>query len=128
MRSSPAMLAMVLIVDDDESVVAALRAELSALGVEVESAKDAASATALLDSKPFCGMILDLVLESGSGFDVLYHIGRQKLSVPTVVVTGKLPAYVREMLDAEDVKLVMPKPVDPRLLASVVLGLCGMTV
>ena len=117
---------MVLVVDDDVTIAAELRGELSHLQIEIDSAKDASAAIAALDAKPFCGLILDLVLENGSGFDVLDHISRNKLQIPIVVLTGKLPSYVREMLDAEHVKLVIPKPVEPRLLATIVLGLCGI--
>jgi DNA-binding response OmpR family regulator len=118
---------MVLVVDDDVTIAEELRRELVAHQVAVEAAIDAPSAIAALDAKPFCGMILDLVLENGSGFDVLEHIAKNKLQVPIVVLTGKLPAYVREMLNAEHVKLVIPKPVEPHLLASIVLGLCGVS-
>jgi DNA-binding response OmpR family regulator len=116
----------VLIVDDDPSLAADLGVELAGHGVVVESALDAPSAINLLGQNRFCGLVLDLVLENGSGFDVLQHIAEQKMTVPTVVVTGKLPIYVREMLNAEHVKLVFPKPVEPRLLAAIVLGLCGI--
>lgn len=119
--------AYVLVVDDDESVVEALRSVLATHNVEIDSAADAQSAIAFLDVKEYCGLVLDLVLTSGSGFDVLHHISTRKLTLPTVVATGKLPSYVREMLDAEHVKLVMPKPVEPRLLATIVLGLCGIS-
>jgi DNA-binding response OmpR family regulator len=118
---------MVLVVDDDVTIAAELRGELVQHQVEVESVTDAPAAIAALDAKPFCGLILDLVLENGSGFDVLEHIASNKIQVPTVVLTGKLPSYVREMLDAEHVKLVIPKPVEPRLLAAIVMGLCGIT-
>lgn len=116
----------VLIVDDDHTVVEALRSVLPA-DVEVASAADAATATALLDERRFCGLVLDLMLENSNGFDVLRHMESKDLAVPTVVITTKLPSYVREMLDEKQVKLVFPKPVEPRLLAAIVLGLCGVT-
>ncbi|HYH09024.1 MAG TPA: response regulator [Thermoanaerobaculia bacterium] len=120
------MAASVLIVEDDASVVRDLRDAMASHDVSVVMAADAATATALLDQQPFCGLILDLVLETGSGFDVLHHLSRNQIRIPTVVMTNKLPAYVREMLDAENVKLVFPKPIEPRLLTAVVLGLCGI--
>jgi DNA-binding NtrC family response regulator len=116
----------VLIVDDDPSIAESLRRVLPP-EVQLTSAKDAARAMALLDERPFCGLILDLVLVDSNGFDVLHHMKRKQLVVPTVVVTGKLPAYVREMLDQQQVKLVFPKPIEPMLLAAIVRGLCGMT-
>lgn len=120
------MAGAVLIVDDDPLFVDVLRRELSAYDVELAAAGDAKTACALLDEGRFCGMVLDVVLADGTGFDVLRHIERNGLSVPTIVVTQRLPSYVREMLREDLVKLVFPKPVEPRLLATVVLGLCGI--
>lgn len=120
-----AVAASVLIVDDDPSIVEALRRVLPD-NVEVASAVDAAGATALLDSHSFCGLVLDLVLVDSDGFEVLRHMETNKMTIPTVVVSGKLPTYLREMLNENQVKLVFPKPIEPRLLAAIVLGLCGI--
>jgi DNA-binding response OmpR family regulator len=80
----------------------------------------------MLDRGSYCGLVLDLILPDGNGFDVLRHIEREQIRIAIVVVSAKLPGYVREMLDAEQVKLVFPKPVDARLLGAVVLGMCGI--
>ncbi|MGN6185989.1 MAG: response regulator [Thermoanaerobaculia bacterium] len=116
----------VLVVDDDPSVLLSLREALNERGVSVESATDLDSAAKLLDSHQFCGMVLDLVLENSNGFDILHAIQERNIVLPTIVVSAKLPLYVREMLNEDQVKLVFPKPIDTRLVASVVLGLCGM--
>lgn len=120
------MAGSVLVVDDDPSLVVALRSCLEGKDVVITSVFDVASARDTLNTQKFCGMVLDLALPDGSGFDVLSHLERMGIEVPTIVVTQKLPAYVREMLNADRVKLVFPKPIEPRLLASLVLGLCGM--
>lgn len=120
------MAASVLIVEDDPAIVSELREAMSAHEIEVVTASNAEAAKALLDERSFCGLVLDLVLENGSGFDVLHHLSRNAIHVPTVVMTSKLPSYVREMLDAENVKLVFPKPIEPKLMTAVVLGLCGI--
>lgn len=115
----------VLIVDDDPSIVESLRRVLPT-DVEVATAADAKTANAMLDARPFCGLVLDVVLDGSNGFDVLHHMHTRKMIIPTVVISSKLPQYLREMLNEEQVKLVFPKPIEPRLLAAVVLGLCGM--
>lgn len=120
------MAGAVLVVDDDLSLAEALRRALGPADVAIESAVDAATACALLDQRRYCGLVLDLVLEDSNGFEVLRHLEQQKITVPTIVVTQKLPAYVKEMLSEEQVKLVFPKPVDVRLLGAVVLGMCGI--
>ena len=115
-----------LVVDDDVTLAESLRAALTNKDVVIDTAVDADGACALLDERTYCGLVLDLVLEDGNGFDVLRHLNRSGNDVPTIVVTEKLPAYVREMLGEEQVKLVFPKPVDSRLLGAVILGLCGI--
>lgn len=115
-----------LIVDDDPAVVRTLREALGDHRVRVESAATVAAAKEMLAAKRYCGLVLDIVLEEGNGFEVLRFLEERKMRVPTVVVSQKMPAYVREMLDDEHVKLVFPKPIEPRLLATIVLGLCGI--
>lgn len=122
------MAGVILVVDDDLTLAASLRAALTSEDVTIEEAADAASACALLDERRFCGLVLDLVLEDSNGFEVLRYLERQRIGIPTIVVTQKLPSYVREMLAEEQVKLVFPKPVDPRLLGAVVLGMCGIAL
>ena len=119
------MAGSVLIVDDDPSVVESLRAVLPP-EVVLASAADAATANAMLDGREFCGMVLDLILVESSGFDVLKHMKTNGVIVPTIVLSQRVPSYVREMLDQDQVKLVFTKPIEARLLAAVVLGLCGM--
>ncbi len=116
----------ILVVDDDLSLAASLREVLAAQDVVIDDVADAPAACALLDQHRYCGLVLDVVLENSNGFGVLRHMERQGIVIPTIVVTQKLPAYVREMLAEEQVKLVFPKPVEPRLLGAVVLGLCGI--
>ena len=89
-------------------------------------ARDSESAIRLLESREFCGLVLDLVLDGGSGFDVLRYLNRNRIDLPTVVISSRLPDYVRELLVEDQVKLVLAKPLDMRLLATIVLGLCGI--
>ncbi|HEX6099302.1 MAG TPA: response regulator [Thermoanaerobaculia bacterium] len=123
---APVMAGAVLVVDDDVTLAQSLRETLASEDVTIEGATDAATACALLDERRFCGLILDLVLEDSNGFEVLRYLERTRIAIPTIVVTQKLPSYVREMLTEEQVKLVFPKPVDPRLLGAVVMGMCGI--
>jgi DNA-binding NtrC family response regulator len=119
--------AATLVVDDDPFIGDALQQALSGHPVTVVCALDVASARRQLDDGTFCGLVLDLVLDDGNGFEVLRYMTDKKIAIPTIVVTKKLPSYVREMLDEDSVKLVLPKPVEMKLLASIVLGLCGIS-
>jgi DNA-binding response OmpR family regulator len=115
----------ILVVDDDPAAADELRAALQEHSVAVDGVADAASAVETLSRGGYCAMVLDLVLESGTGFEVLQQMHERALTIPTIVVSGKLPAYVREMLHEEQVKLVFPKGTDTHLIASVLLGLCA---
>jgi DNA-binding response OmpR family regulator len=116
----------VLVVEDDSTVVTDLRSALAGQTVATEVARDSASAIQLLESRQFCGLVLDLVLDGGSGFDVLRYLNRSRIDLPTVVISSRLPDYVRELLVEDQVKLILAKPLDMRLLATIVLGLCGI--
>lgn len=116
----------VLIVEDDVVVVRELRDALEGGEVATEVASDSATAIELLETHKFCGLVLDLVLDGGSGFDVLRHLNRHRIDLPTVVISTRLPDYVRELLVEDQVKLILAKPLDIRLLATIVRGLCGL--
>ena len=116
----------VLIVEDDPQVIRSLREEIAGHSITLESASTVPEAVALLGRNRFCGLVLDLVLDGGTGLEVLSYLREQDLRLPVVVITKKLPTYVREMLDEDLVKLVLPKPVESRLLGTIVLGLCGI--
>ena len=100
--------------------------QIYAWDVVTEVASDSATAIELLETKKFCGLVLDLVLDGGSGFDVLRHLNRKRIDLPTVVISSRLPDYVRELLVEDQVKLILAKPLDVRLLATIVRGLCGL--
>jgi DNA-binding response OmpR family regulator len=117
---------VVLIVEDDARVVAQLGESLREHPLSTRVARDSATAIQLLESGSFCGLVLDLVLDSGSGFDVLRYLNRNRIELPTVVISSKLPDYVRELLVEDQVKLILAKPLDMRLLTTIVLGLCGI--
>ncbi len=116
----------VLIVEDDVVVVNGLRDALGDKEVVTEVARDSATAIELLKTHKFCGLVLDLVLDGGSGFDVLRYLNRNRVDLPAVVISSRLPDYVRELLVEDQVKLILAKPVDMRLLATIVRGLCGL--
>jgi DNA-binding response OmpR family regulator len=114
----------ILVVDDDPSIIAPLRAALAEESVEVDHAPDIPSALRYLTSETYCALVLDLVLEQGSGFDLLQEMKEHSILTPTVIYSERLPSYVREMLHEDQVKLVFPKSSDVKLVAAVVLGLC----
>jgi two-component system KDP operon response regulator KdpE len=60
----------VLVVDDEQQILRALRTSLRGAGYEVETAESAQGALASAALRPPDAVILDLVLPDGSGIEV----------------------------------------------------------
>ena len=115
----------VLLVEDDAQCRAVISTMLHSRGIEADVATDSAAAASLLDRHQYCAILLDLVLGEGSGFDVLAHIRERGIDTPTIVISGKLADYTREVLALYDVvHVVYAKPADPETLARIVLAFC----
>lgn len=116
----------VLVVDDDAKFLAELQRLLSSHAIRIDTALDAAAATSLLERNEYCGIVIDLILADGSGVDLVQRIADRHRGVPVVLITPRVPAYVHQMLQPEQVKLVFSERADARLVSSIVLGLCGI--
>jgi two-component system, OmpR family, response regulator MtrA len=77
-----------LVVEDDQSVRAAITLVLQRAGFGVESVPDGRSGLARLDDSLFDLVILDLMLPGMSGFDVCREI-RARSGIPIVMVTAR---------------------------------------
>jgi DNA-binding response OmpR family regulator len=112
----------VLVVDDDPSVGSQLEQEFHAgSGIVLHVATTAAAAIDLLNENRYEAIVLDLVLGTGNGLDVLYHVRSQGVPTPVMVISAWLPDYVRELLGTLDlVRMIHAKPIHPKALAGVV--------
>ena len=119
--------ATALLVDNDPTTADVLRAALANEPYAFDAAYDLATAIRCLDSGRYLGVIVDLGLPQGSGFDVLRHMSSCGIVLPTVVIANALPESVRAALARENVTLVLPKPTAPWLLLNVLRGLCGLS-
>jgi two-component system KDP operon response regulator KdpE len=79
--------ARVLVVDDEEQILRALRANLNGAGYEVRTAATARQALAAAAIDPPDAVILDLILPDGSGTDVCRSL-REWSSVPIIVLSA----------------------------------------
>lgn len=79
--------ARILIVDDEEQILRALRTSLRGAGYEVETAETAENALATAAMRPPDAVILDLVLPDGSGTDVAREL-RTWSSAPVIVLSA----------------------------------------
>ena len=77
----------VLVVDDEEQILRALRTGLRGAGYEVETAATAESALAEAAMRPPDAVILDLVLPDGTGIEVCREL-RKWTSAPVIVLSA----------------------------------------
>jgi two-component system KDP operon response regulator KdpE len=77
----------VLVVDDEQQILRALRTSLRAAGYEVDTASTAAEALAAAAMRPPEAVILDLVLPDGTGTDVCREL-RSWSSAPVIVLSA----------------------------------------
>lgn len=115
-----------LLVDDDPSTTDSVRELLPWREVKLEWTANADEAIDCLKNHSYCGLVLDLEAKDGRAIDILRHMSDERIDIPIVVIASKFPDSLRELAVAEDIKLVMARPFDPSLLASMILGLCGV--
>ncbi|HEY3922615.1 MAG TPA: response regulator [Gaiellaceae bacterium] len=77
----------ILVVDDEQQILRALRTSLRGAGYEVETAETAEGALASAAMRPPEAMILDLVLPDGTGVDVCREF-RTWSSAPVIVLSA----------------------------------------
>jgi two-component system KDP operon response regulator KdpE len=77
----------VLVVDDEQQILRALRTSLRAAGYEVETAETAEGALAAAAMRPPEAVILDLLLPDGTGTDVTREL-RGWSSAPVIVLSA----------------------------------------
>ena len=90
----------VLLVDDEERMVAALRRGLAAEGFVVESATDGTAGLRLAQHGDFDAVVLDVMLPGRSGYEVVRRLRAQENWVPVLMLSAKDGEY--DQADALD--------------------------
>jgi two-component system alkaline phosphatase synthesis response regulator PhoP len=119
---------LVLIVDDDESILDLLEHVVKKEGFRVERAADGNEALRKAEALSPSAVILDFMLPGMGGFEVLKNLQMGDLrSVPVLVITGRrIDRQTIEMVRQEsNVKEYMEKPIKPAVLASLLHRLLG---
>src|SRR5688572_12361167 len=115
----------VLIVEDEKHLRDGLRYNLKAEGFEVETARTAEEALALLmdDLKPFDVVVLDVMLPGMDGFSLASRLRSQGQFVPILMLTARGSAgdVLRGFESGADDYL--PKPFDLSILVARINGL-----
>ena len=93
-------LVRVLLVDDEERMVAALRRGLTAEGFVIESADDGLTGLALARDGDFDAVVLDVMLPGISGYEVVRRLRAEDNWVPVLMLSAKDGEY--DQADALD--------------------------
>jgi two-component system, OmpR family, response regulator MprA len=79
----------ILVVDDDARLRRALRRVLVSHGFAVEVAEDGEQALALLGTRPFEAVVLDVMLPGTDGIDVCERLRRRGGDLPVLMLTAR---------------------------------------
>ena len=110
----------VLVVDDEEALMAVTSETLKRLGYEPEAFPDGAAALAKFDSQParFDAVITDEVMPGLTGTDLAGALRRRRQDLPIVLVSGYIGPMMSERALAAGVDVILKKPVQSRELAA----------
>ena len=118
----------ILIVDDEPHIGLLLRPHLEKLGYRVSLARTLADARAVLASQaaPVDGLLLDLHLPDGSGFDLLRELRAtpEHRALPVLVLTGEGEDRILNAARELDATL-LTKPFSPTKLMARIAALLG---
>jgi two-component system response regulator CpxR len=112
----------ILVIDDDSELCELLAELLGQEGYEVDSCGDGRAGLLRVQSKSFAVVVLDIMLPSLSGFEVLTRLRQgtpaQNAQVPVIMLTAKgedVDRIVGLEMGADD---YLPKPFNPRELVA----------
>jgi DNA-binding NarL/FixJ family response regulator len=86
-RRATRVLGSILLVENELQTARSFSRWIAAKGWEIQTARDVASAWAALSSS-FRGLVVDLSLPDGSGFDVIARARESQPDLPVLIVTG----------------------------------------
>lgn len=110
----------VLVVDDEEALMAVTSETLKRLGYEPAAFPDGAAALAEFESHPgrFDAVITDEVMPGLTGTDLARSLRRHRTDLPIMLVSGYIGPMMSERALAAGVDAILKKPVQSRELAT----------
>ena len=102
--------ATILIIDNDEGMVAAICARLESMGYRCVTAGTGAQGIAAFREQSIDLVITDLNMPAGDGITLAQTL-RESSDVPIIIITGFHKEYRRELRSISNIKLVQ-KPFD----------------
>jgi DNA-binding response OmpR family regulator len=101
---------LVLVVDDDEKIVATIKIWLDAKGYAVDTAKDGVEAYEKLKSEAYYCMLLDINMPRVNGVELILLLQEECLDIPTVVMAGFDDFQEDELQQFRNVVRFLKKP------------------
>jgi len=108
----------VLVVDDEQALVAVTSEVLKHFGYEPVGCSDGAAALAAFDSGTIDAVIADEVMPGLSGTELARALRRRRADLPIVLVSGYTGPMLSERALAAGVTEILKKPVQSREIAS----------
>lgn len=117
-----------LLVDDEPTVLAALRKYFAAAGLDVDCARELEEAEALIATNEYDVVIADLRLSWSSvveGLEVLRFIRRHSRQTHVIILSAHASQEMRDSADALGVDAFIPKPAPLPFIAETVSRVLG---
>jgi two-component system, LuxR family, response regulator FixJ len=100
----------ICVVDDDESVAHSLKSLLETFGFEVSCYSSGAEFLADTRRRIASCLVLDQHMPGLNGLDVVDHLQKEGVRVPTILISGRLDTNIRERASSLGVTSVIEKP------------------
>lgn len=117
-------LSTVLIVDDDEPTRGLIDALMRRYGIPTANASNGAEAIDMLQAREFAAVILDLMMPTVGGRDVIAYLEKAPRKVPVIVCTAAGRTGIGDF-DPAIVKAVLRKPFDIDQMVMTVKAIVG---
>ena len=111
---------MIYIVDDDDAVRDSLKALLESLGFGVKDFNSARDFLAERKVDTSGCLLLDLHMPVMTGMDLLEHMRDKGPQLPTIVITGRSDAFLKERALRSGARAFIDKPVSDQALISAI--------
>lgn len=78
----------VLVIDDEEAILGAVRDVLTKYGCEVETARDGDEALAMLSRREYTVVLTDIRLPGHNGYEIFHAVKQRNEAIPVIFMTG----------------------------------------
>lgn len=116
---------MILVVDDDHTIVKLVKELLEQEGFEVQTAFDGQQAYGHLRDPKCKGVLLDLMMPRINGAELLMLMAAEKITLPVIIMAGSPDFDEEELKQFANVKKLLHKPFYPEDLAAAVREYIG---